>query len=65
MKAKRTPDERFESLLQYSFNPNYLQADDTEGRELRIHDLDEGAPDGDVVLLLRGQPEQCVHTGRG
>jgi hypothetical protein len=27
--------------------------------------LDEGAPDGDVVLLLRGQPEQCVHTGRG
>ncbi|MEJ6655779.1 MAG: hypothetical protein QNL70_07215 [Pseudomonas sp.] len=54
MKAKRTPDERFESLLQYSFNPNYLQADDTEG-----------APDGDVVLLLRGQPEQCVHTGRG
>ncbi|QFU76638.1 alpha/beta fold hydrolase [Halioglobus maricola] len=56
MQARRTPDERFDNLPGYPFNPNYLQVDDTEGGELRIHYLDEGAPDGDVVLLLHGQP---------
>ncbi|MCL4104229.1 UNVERIFIED_CONTAM: hypothetical protein GTU68_035091 [Idotea baltica] len=56
MQVKRTPDDRFDNLPDYPFKPNYLQVDDTEGGELRIHYLDEGAPDGDVVLLLHGQP---------
>ena len=56
MQFKRTPDERFENLVDYPFEPNYLQIDDTEGGELRIHYLDEGPADGDVVLLLHGQP---------
>lgn len=56
MQFKRTPDDRFDKLPNYPFEPNYLQIDDTEGGELRIHYLDEGAPDGDVVLLLHGQP---------
>jgi len=56
MQCQRTPEERFEDLADYPFQPHYLQVDDTEGRELRIHYLDEGAPNGDVVLLLHGQP---------
>ena len=56
MDAKRTPDERFIDLVDYPFQPRYLQVDDTEGGELRIHYLDEGAANGDVILLIHGQP---------
>ena len=56
MQFKRTPDERFDNLVDYQFQPNYLQVEDGEGGELRIHYLDEGPADGDVVLLLHGQP---------
>ena len=56
MECKRTPDDCFDNLVDYSFNPNYLYVDDGEGGELRIHYLDEGLPGGKVVLLLHGQP---------
>ena len=56
MEFKRTPDERFDNLVDYPFKPHYLQVDDAEGGQLRIHYLDEGPADGDVVLLLHGQP---------
>lgn len=47
----RTPDECFENLPDYPFAPNYLEIDG-----LRMHYLDEGPKDGQVVLLLHGQP---------
>ena len=56
MEFKRTPDERFENLEDYAFAPNYLQLDDTEGGQLRVHYLDEGPADGELILLLHGQP---------
>lgn len=56
MEYLRTPDERFDNLAGYPFTPNYLQVDDTEGGTLRIHYLDEGPAEGEVVLLLHGQP---------
>ncbi len=45
----RTPDERFENLKNYPYQPNYLQVDDCEGGQLRIHYLDEGDPAAETV----------------
>jgi haloalkane dehalogenase len=47
----RTPDSRFENLPDYPFEPNY-----TEVHGYRIHYVDEGPKDGEVVLLMHGQP---------
>ena len=47
----RTPDERFENLKDYSFEPNYMMIDG-----LRIHYLDEGPRDADPIFLLHGEP---------
>lgn len=47
----RTPDSQFKNLPDYDFEPNYV---DVEG--YRIHYVDEGPRDGQVVLLMHGQP---------
>ncbi|MEP0190008.1 MAG: haloalkane dehalogenase [Erythrobacter sp.] len=47
----RTPDSQFENLPDYDFEPNFV---DVEG--YRIHYVDEGPRDGQVVLLMHGQP---------
>ncbi len=47
----RTPDERFEGLSGYPFEPHYVTIDG-----LRMHYVDEGPSDGEVVLLLHGEP---------
>lgn len=59
MQALRTPDECFANLPGYTFAPHYLQVDDSEGGELRLHYLDEGAADAPVVLMLHGEPSWC------
>ena len=59
MKYLRTPDECFENLSGYDFSPNYLQVDDSEGGQLRVHFLDEGPADADPVLLMHGEPSWC------
>lgn len=56
MKILRTPDAQFEGLPGYDFNPNYLTVDDGEGGPLRMHYLDEGDKNGQVVLLMHGEP---------
>jgi len=56
MKALRTPDDRFENLPGYDFEPHYETVADGDGGELRVHYLDEGPTDGDVVLLTHGEP---------
>ncbi len=56
MKTLRTPDDRFENLPDYPFEPNYVEIDDTEGGRLRVHYLDEGSADGPVVLAIHGEP---------
>lgn len=49
MDVYRTPDDRFERLPGYAFEPKYLEQDG-----LRMHYVDEG--DGNPVLLLHGEP---------
>lgn len=56
METLRTPDERFEDLPGYPFEPHYVEVPDTEGGTLRVHHLDEGPGSGHVVLLLHGEP---------
>ena len=48
----RTPDERFSDLLGFPFTPRFAEV--TDG--LRMHYIDEGPEDAEVVLLLHGQP---------
>jgi haloalkane dehalogenase len=49
VESYRTPDERFDGLPGYAFEPHYVEQ---EG--LRMHYLDEGS--GAPVLLLHGEP---------
>ncbi|MBW2242854.1 MAG: alpha/beta fold hydrolase [Deltaproteobacteria bacterium] len=47
----RTPDDRFQDLPGWSFEPHYEVIDG-----LRIHYIDEGPASGRPVLLLHGEP---------
>ena len=47
----RTPVERFNNIVDYPFKENYLTIGDT-----RIHYLDEGPEDGEIIYLLHGEP---------
>lgn len=56
MHILRTPDERFKALPDYGFQPRYVEVAATDGSTLRVHYLDEGPRDGEVILLLHGEP---------
>lgn len=60
MQILRTPDDRFTDLPGYDFGPNYVEVPSGLGDDspstLRLHYLDEGPADGEVVLLLHGEP---------
>lgn len=56
VRVVRTPDERFEDLPGYPFEPHYATVDADRGEPLRMHYVDAGRPDGPPVLLVHGQP---------
>ena len=56
MDVLRTPDDRFSDLPGYPFDPHHVDIPDGDGGTLRVHHVDEGAPDAPVVLLLHGEP---------
>lgn len=56
MDVLRTPEERFADLPDFPFEPRYVEVDSGDGATLRMHYLDEGPADGEVVLLLHGEP---------
>ncbi|HSL59758.1 MAG TPA: haloalkane dehalogenase [Acidimicrobiales bacterium] len=51
MDVLRTPDERFADLAHWPYSPTYVEV-----LGLRMHVVDEGPPDGPVMLLLHGEP---------
>lgn len=72
IKALRTPDERFENLPGWPYEPRYVE--DLPGYEgLRMHYVDEGKKDGAVFLCIHGEPSWAylfrkmipVFTGAG
>jgi len=50
----RTPDERFDGLADWPYEPHYLNVPAGDGSELRMAYVDEG--DGPVMLLIHGEP---------
>lgn len=56
MDVLRTPDERFDNLPDYPFEPHYTEVDSGAGPKLRIHHIDEGPADAAPVLLMHGEP---------
>ena len=59
MDTLRTPDERFVDLPDFAYAAHYVEVPDGDGGRLRVHHLDEGPPDGEVVLLMHGEPSWC------
>ncbi len=60
MKILQTPDERFSSLPDWPYQPNYTLVNATPTRDsvtLRIHHVDTGAtPSGETILCMHGEP---------
>ena len=56
MKILRTPDEEFENIKDYPFEPRYTTIKTHDDSDLRIHHIDEGPRDGPLLLAMHGQP---------
>ncbi|MGH9247663.1 MAG: haloalkane dehalogenase [Acidimicrobiales bacterium] len=60
MEVLRTPDERFVGLAGWPYGPHYVEVsadpDADDGSAVRVHYVDEGDPDGLVVLMIHGEP---------
>ena len=58
MKIIRTPDECFNNIPDYPYDPNYLEVTNPDGGEsLRLHYVDVGPKDAEETLLfMHGEP---------
>ncbi len=54
METVRTPDECFDDLPGWDFEPNYADIPDEDGGDLRVHYVDFGLRSGEVVMLMYG-----------
>ena len=54
MKLLSTPEERFENLPDFTFDPHFIKVDG-----INIHYLDEGNKQAEVILLMHGEPSWC------
>ncbi len=55
MPILRTPDERFEALENFPFEPHYTNIVTASG-DARMHHVETGSKDADPVLLMHGEP---------
>ena len=51
-----TPEHCFQQITDFCYAAHFLQVDDNEGGSLKLHYIDEGPKDGNVVLMLHGEP---------
>ncbi len=56
MEVYRTPDSAFGSLPDFPWEPSYAEVADADGGTLRVAYVDAGPADGQVALLLHGEP---------
>jgi len=56
LKFLTTPEHCFEQIVDFSYAPHFLHVDDNEGGSLKLHYIDEGPKDANVVLMLHGEP---------
>ncbi|SNS76309.1 haloalkane dehalogenase [Geodermatophilus saharensis] len=56
MDVVRTPEERFAALPGFPYPPAYVPVDAGDGTSLRVAVVDTGPADGEVVVLLHGEP---------
>ena len=56
MDTLRTPDECFAALPDFGYAPHYADVPDSAGGTLRMAWVEDGPADGEVVLLLHGEP---------
>lgn len=56
MRVLRTPDECFESLPDYPFEPRYVEIPNNSGPALRMHYVDEGPSSAPTVVMMHGEP---------
>jgi haloalkane dehalogenase len=55
VRVLRTPEERFTKLPGFDFEPRFVEVPDGD-TTLRVHYVDEGPRNGEIVLLLHGEP---------
>jgi haloalkane dehalogenase len=56
MDVLRTPDDRFDDVPDFDYEPQYAEVPDQAGGTLRMAYVRSGPADGPVVLLLHGEP---------
>ena len=56
MRILKTPEDRFAGLADWPYAPRYAIVIDADGTAMQMHYVDEGPPDGPVVLLMHGEP---------
>ena len=61
MKILRTPDECFDNLEDYPFEPNYIDIEHND-QTLRMHFLDENSESEEIVLLMATSEEHLRET---
>lgn len=56
MTVLRTPDQCFANLPDFDFEPRYLDLEDPDLGTMRMHYLDEGPTNGQIMLCMHGEP---------